>query len=450
MCFLFQVTGEGDHLNQVTARYVEAARAKLDQMDNHLRSRFTPTASEVSRRSVQPSRSVSRSFVDDEFSDNDDERNEKEDSNHYESFAANDKYRYGSQDYIQRTAAQHLARQEFGGTYGAIVYLLIASFGGFYLQTACTKERCQLYLPTKMPNIVDIYVYLDQTYIYYYLGICSWNVSMWFIPIGKRIWMKVIDKERMFVFDAPFTSLTVLVACCVVITQYDDAIFVLMYNHYNNFVAIAIIFSLLMAWWGYRRSLLFTPSYWNSYASSGHVISDYFAGRQINPFWGSWVDLKLVYYRANVLIALLINSYFLYKIIKFADLPFAPEDQVTMPEMLAYAYAHVTYDPYALLVTSLTCFYCLDLIWNEHHLANSFELQYEGFGAYTLLRYALLPVEISMMSKYVFEHPITSMPTWACWLTACLYLAGILLKRRSMKLKYEYRMQPNLPRFNSK
>lgn len=377
-------------------------------------------------------------------SDNEEE-NEGEDedraSNRYESFAAEDRYRYVTHD----VAPSQL--REFGGAYGAFFLMVFAAVGGFYLQSACNKGGCQLYIPNGWPTLEDIHMHFHQYIAYLYLGLASWTFSLYWIPIGRRCRARHEGKQINFTFNGILVSLSVLVCIYIVTFMYDFPIMNLMYLHYTKFVSVAIAFAFILSFWGYRRSLLYEPSTWNPYARSGNVIVDFYAGRQINPFWSEHVDVKLTHYRFNVVVALLINTMFFCRNFEFGPLSSESWETLTVPEILAYFYVNNKYDLTTLVVSSLMLVYVIDLLVHEHHLVSSVELMQEGMGAHALLRYALYPVELSMMTKYVFEHQVLGMPSWAYWVMSVLFLVGMVIKRRSNGIKYDFRMFPQQERF---
>lgn len=68
-----------------------------------------------------------------------------------------------------------------------------------------------------------------------------------------------------------------------------------------------------------------------------------------------------------------------------------------------------------------------------------------------LLRYALFPFVMSILSKYAFDHKLSALlPKWVYPLVAVLFFVGVIVKRRSNKLKYEYRLHPGNPKFSGK
>lgn len=449
-----RVMGNGDDLDEVSSRYVQEARASLDQMERP-RSRFTPTPSEASRqsvppsvsesrRSVPPSRSVSRSLVgDNEFSDNEDEEDDRASNQQYKAFAPDNRFRHVTEETVPPSVFR-----EFGGAYGAFFLMVFTALGGFYLQTACNRGGCELYIPNEWPTREWILQHFHKYIAYLYLGLASWTFSMYWIPFGRRVYVRHDGKQTQFTFNGPFVSLTVLLCIYIVTFFYNFPVMNVMYDHYTKFVSVAIAFAFGLALWGYRRSLIFEPEAWNPYAKSGNVIADYYIGRQINPFWNNHVDVKLTHYRFNIVIALLINVMFFVRNYEFGPLADQSWEKLTVPEILAYFYVNHKYDLATLVVTSLTLIYVLDLLIHEYQLVSSIELMYEGMGAHTLLRYALYPAEVSMMSKYVFEHQVTGMPNWAYCLMIVLFLSGLYLKRRSNSLKYHYRMFPRNEEFN--
>lgn len=325
--------------------------------------------------------------------------------------------------------------------------MLFAALGGFYLQTACTKRACELYLPDSWPTWETLHMHFHRYIAYLYLGLASWVFTLYWIPAGYRVRCRHEGEQVQFTFNGVFVSLTVLACIYVVTFHYDFPVMNLMYNHYTHFLSVAIAFAFLLSVWGYRRSLIFEPHTWNPFASSGNVIVDYYAGRQINAFWSEHVDVKLTHYRFNVIIALLINTMFFVRNFEFA--PLDDESWATMawPELFAFHYMHNKYDVATLVVTSLMMIYVIDLLVWERHLVSSIELMQEGMGVHALLRYALYPVELSMMSKYVFEHHVPDVPSWAYGVMVVVFLIGLVIKRRSNRVKFEFKMFRNEERF---
>lgn len=385
---------------------------------------------------------------DNEFSDADEDDRPATATNRAGSIDIDDaKYKYYSAEAFLRMP---LSTCEFGGQWGAIALMLISAFGGFYLQTACTRGACELYMPNEWPSLEQFYQYFHKYIAYLYLGLASWTFTLYWIPFGRQIRVYKNRQPYDFCFNGVFVSATVLLCIYVVTFFYDFPVMNLMYMHYTKFVSVAIAFAFVLAGWGYRRSLLFDQDEWNTYARTGNVIIDYYAGRQVNPFWSGHVDVKLTHYRFNVVIALLINTMFFVRNFEFAPLADEAWERLSKREIIEFFLANNKYDMATLIVTSLTLIYVIDLLMFEHHLISSAELRYEGMGAHTLLRYALYPVELSMMSKYVFEHHVAGVPTvgWAIMIT--LYLFGLGVKRQTNGVKYDRIINSKDPRYKGK
>lgn len=423
---------------RIAAEYVELARSKLS-----MSKRLTPTPSEISRSS----HSMRRSIVDEEeYSDN-----EKEPL--FESFN-NDRYTYGasSDNYANRSTAKQLPPlSEFGGSIGAVFWILAISLLGFSMPFLCTRQDCiGSWVRLEKLKEVSTFVNLESCYLYFGFSWAMFLVSA--IPLGRVVSICSDRGPIQYTFNGIASGIFGLAA--LFIAEYlKYPAMKMLYRNYQQLAFLSIVYALTLAGWCYVRSKWQSPLQWNSYAKSERFWADYFIGREINPRWFELIDIKLAHYRVALVGALLLNSIFAYKTMKFTALPLGEDGNVTLTvsEVVVFAYHHVKFDAYTLLVSGLACVYLIDLLLNEHHLTSSFELQGEGVGAMLLLRYAIFPFAMSILSKYAFDHKLSALlPKWVYYLVAVLFLVGVILKRRSNKLKYEYRLYPGNPKFSSK
>lgn len=429
-------------IKRISNEYTE--RAKRDLSSPHHQLSRTP--SEISRQSVH-SRSINRSEIEDddrhsdEFSDDGKNRLHK-------SVSRDDKYSYGSQAYSLRNTAKQLAMQEFGGSFGAFAIIILLSSLGFYLQFICTRKCCDCTWE-RLELLKDISTYLNLETACIYFGF-TWTLFLFSaFPLGRIV---RIQSDRVFT-EYCFNGILSAIITLVVVYGAEYCKYPLLkmiYRNYQQLSFISIIYALVISGWCYLRSKYVPVNQWNAYAKNGHFWADFFIGREINPRWFQVIDIKLVHYRIALIATLIFNSMFAYKSLKFATLPSADANStVHISDIVAFAYKNVKYDPLTLLLSSLLIVYVMDAIINEHHLTNSFELQGEGVGALLLLRYALFPFTTTLISKYAFEHKEKNVPLWALTAVGCIFLLGLFLKRRSNKLKYEYRLNPGSPKFAS-
>lgn len=423
---------------RITAKYVELARSKLS-----MSKRLTPTPSEISRHT----HSMSRSIVDEE------EYSDTEKEPLFESFK-NDLYTYGtsSENYTSRNTAKQLpALSEFGGSLGALFWIVVIIVLGFSIPFMCTRQDCTGSW-TRLEKLKEVGTFVNLESCYLYFGFIWALFLLSAIPLGRVVTISSDRGPIQYTFNGIVSGIFGLIA--LFIAEYlKYPAMKMLYRNYQQLAFLSIVYALILAGWCYLRSKWQSPLQWNSYAKSERFWADYFIGREINPRWFDLIDIKLAHYRVALVGALLFNSIFAYKTLKFAALPVGEDGNVTLTvqQVAVFAYNHLKFDAYTLLVSGLVCVYLIDLLVNEHHLTSSFELQGEGVGAMLLLRYALFPFAMSILSKYAFDHKLSALlPKWVFPLVAVFFIVGVMVKRRSSKLKYEYRLHPGNPKFSGK
>lgn len=426
-----------DEVARLTADYVEKARAKL--------LRQTPTPSDFSRRSASRSvHSLSRSILDDDERRTDEEYSDNEHEPVYESFTLDDKYSSAATE-----AKTKETLSEFGGSIGALFWIVLLFVLGFALPFVCTRQDCTGTWASlsKLRNPAT-YINLEAAYLFFGFSWAMFLLSA--VPLGRRVRIATDRGPVEYTFNGIVSGL--LAVAALGLAEYMKyPVMKMLYKNYQQLAFLSLAYALVLAAWCFLRSRWQPAHTWNSYANSGRILADYFIGRETNPRWFGLIDIKLAHFRIAVVAALLFNVIFAYKTLKFAALPVGADGNVTMTvqEVLQFATANVKYDSVTLFLAVLMCFYLGDLLLNEHHLTSSFELQGEGVGAMLLLQYAMFPFSMSLITKWAFDHKVSSsVPLWALIMVTVLFVLGVLIKRRANKLKYEYRLYPGLNKFS--
>lgn len=421
-----QISNESDEeIKRFVSNKLNLANKKLDSL------RYTPTPSELSRQSQ--SRSISRSVLDDDddYSDRETEPIHDEDRNKYNYPLASKK----------PTTSIWIGLAILG-----LIFLI--SSVGFYLTFACTREECSFSV-ARLAKLKSIRTYGSWEVFVSYLGYIWAIFLLSALPLGCSVSLKSEKPSVIYNFNG--LALAVIAGILVVTAEYlKYPVIRFIYGNYQQFCCISIFYAVIVAWWRYiiNRNV---PAYQsNPYANSGSFWKDYFIGREINPRW-LYFDIKLIHYHAAIIATLVLNGIFIYRNLKFSALP-KENGNITLSvaEVVIFTFNNVKYDPIALLTASLVFWHALDLLIFEHHIASSFFLQGEGVGAFLLLRNALFPFLNSLIAKYAWEHKIIGMPKWAIYVTIAVFLIGWFCKHRSNKFKYEFRMDPLNPKFNSK
>ncbi|XP_067628540.1 lamin-B receptor [Eurosta solidaginis] len=423
------------------------------------------------------SRSVSRSIFDDgasskaEFSDNETttERTGEDDEEaieYYKSFNISAQHSY-STSALGQNCRQLEIPKEFGGWFGATLLMLFVPCIVFYLQWCCQKDACELQFPT-----FDIEKLKSSTYwksifnneaiaafIAFQLGVFVLSALLFgrYVSLpAERIGGSASSRQYSAVYKFNALPIAILVTLAAAVAEYQNypvADFIL--KHQQRFCVFGFINAFILALWTYIRTDMLkgkaNQAQLNIYGKTGSFLVDYAQGKQLNPKWLNFVEFKLVFYRIALLVTLVYIEAYLYKQLLLPGILSASE-QGGVWNTLSYYYRNVQYDSPTLLASVMLLIYILDAIIFEHHLASSFELQGEGFGALLLLRYAATPYLLISVVHYFYRQQqlrrqIQTSTTIKCcfaiYLPLVLLIAGLLLKRISSAIKYKYRVNPS-------
>ncbi|XP_017461647.1 PREDICTED: lamin-B receptor-like [Rhagoletis zephyria] len=419
------------------------------------------------------SRSISRSIFDDgasskaEFSDNEpndpaDEDDEEEGTEHYKSFNISTQHSY-STSALGQNCRQLEIPKEFGGWAGTTLLMLLVPCIVYYLQSSCQKNVCELRWPNfelDSPGKSTLWksIFNNEAvaaYIFFQLGVFVLSALLFGryvrLPTDRISGIGGIQYGAEYKFNVlPIAIVITLGAGCAEYLNYPLATFVL--EHQLRFCIYGFINAFILSLWAYLRSDMLksksTQAQLNIYGKTGNFLVDYAQGRQLNPKWLNLVEFKLVFYRVALLSTLLYAECYLYKQL---SLTWIPVNEGGIWNTLSYYYDNVRYDSAALLTSGMLVVYIMDAIIFEHHLASSFEMQGEGFGALLLLRYAATPYLLTAVARYFYEQKHSSYrqsttPLVCCfagYVSVAVLITGLLLKRISSAIKYKYRVNPS-------
>lgn len=424
---LSMIMDEADELSK------KGSPAKSITPNTSQRSNLTTT--ERSRASASQSASMANESQ--EFSDHEEIE--------FQSFRKDDNGILGEKSYARRSVAKQLHElKDFGGNLGAVAVLLLVPAFIFFTNHFCSgvaHRDCTFKVPTNFDEFKAVSTYFNREVGVIFL-LFTWGTALLTVlPVGKAV--KIVDEVRgqqSYTFTglscATFTGLSIFVAeYC-----YKYPLISTISKGYNQLLVISLAYALITACLAFFKSRYVQQTNWNPYGKSGHVLSDFFIGREINPLTFNVVNLKLVHYHISVVLALVFNSIILYRNLHFPALP--TEAELTLVEKLTFTVKNLEFEATPVLAASLTILYLLDLLAYEHHLTHSFDLQGEGFGAMLLLRYAIFPFTLTLLPKYVAAHKLPEVPHWALALVALVALVGLVVKRSSQRLKHQYRLNP--------
>ncbi|XP_055904816.1 lamin-B receptor [Eupeodes corollae] len=348
------------------------------------------------------------------------------------------------------------APKEFGGLVGSCMLLVIVPLLAYYLPWCCRKKVCEF----KQPNLSALFdlKYVEKifngqavgSYVAFNSGIFILSAALF----GRFVRLPSDRPGSGYYFNAlPIAVLATIGLGVGEYLKYPVADFIL--KNYLRYSLFSLLNAFFVATWCYvRANYIGAPDLQtNPYAKSGNFIVDFCLGKQVNPKWFGSVDIKQVYYKVWMITTLLFAEIFILKNIELPSMPAEiiqeTETLVGSVPIIAKFYAeNIKFDTTSLVSSLMLLTYALDGAIFEHHLASSFELQQEGLGALVLIRYAATPFLLNAIPKYLFEHKSVVLPNWAMAVMVILFAAGLVLKRISNKIKYQYRINPNLPAFN--
>lgn len=328
--------------------------------------------------------------------------------------------------------------KEFGGKWGCLLLLLLLPLTTYALHYFCSARICSF----RKPNVTDFkqlstYYNLDllKVVLPFFLGVFTLNM----FPLGRVI--KVHTDRGYSEYQFNGLALALLTTVGVVVGEYFKYNVVdTVLRNYNQLLLLYLVNALVQSVFAYVRAGYVTQTHWNPFAKTGHFLSDFFVGREINPKWFSLVDVKLVHYHISVITTLVLNGMFLYKNVKFPVV--TSEVELKLHEKLLYLVQSAKFDLAPLVVSLLIVVYCLDLLVFEHHMCKTFELQYEGVGAGCLLKYATFPFLTSLLAKYVLDFKV-KVEWWVLCIVAVQFLAAVVTKRLANKAKNDFRWNPS-------
>lgn len=436
------ISSEGDdEVAQLTAKNLHTV---ADKLTNNL----TPSASEFSKGY---SRSISRSVLDDEEWSNSD-HSDRNDDMYANRITRSRSKTTGS--YLHRREAKSAgdAVSEWGGRYAATALTIILPIICILLQYICSRPDCNL-KALRSKKLLELSTYFTLEAGYIYIG-HAWLLHLLSaIPYtGHRKKLTGSNSAELeHYFNGLASAILIITGLGVAEFWFKYPIVALIYKNYQQLCVISVVYALIISIWCFVRANYIPNAQWNSHGKSGRVLSDLFIGRETNPRWFDIIDIKLVHLRLALITTLVFNTIFLVRNVQFAPLPTAGvNESVSITDICLHIIQNAKFDAVAAVTAILIIAFILDILIFEHHLTSSYELQCEGVGSQLLLRYALLPIWTSLISKFALQHKIPGVPNWALAIISIVFVAGIILKRLSNELKYHYRINPNSKRSTSK
>lgn len=393
-----------------------ALKFRSSQESRSKRASMTP-ATEMSHRSL--TRSMSRSVFDRDFSDQDDDLE-------------------GSMDRSEKrqTSIQRQDQVIQHGWISAALLLLVPVLLAGCIVTGKTILAVQQWFSLEAVSVFVLFVAAVS------LAAVLPSGRIVEIPRGDD------DDTIQYIFNGFATLLLAILAMTFSNSRIHGFDFV--YDHYKSFFVASILTAWAVAVAAYWRAKYQANSAPNAFANSGKPLCDFFMGREIGPRWFNTIDAKLTFYRVSIITAAIVNIVLLSRalILPQVEANIDWKDVASVSQFVS----GIRGDAASIAAASMVIVYCMDAFLFEHHLTSSFDVQYEGFGAYLLTRYAIFPFLASAVPMHLVQNASQAVKC-NCWLiggAAVIFLVGLVVKRCADRIKYKFRMNPHDPKFERK
>ncbi|CAO1412918.1 unnamed protein product [Diamesa serratosioi] len=338
----------------------------------------------------------------------------------------------------------------FGGHFGSGILLALFIMLPIILQY-CYKNQGDLNWTNIVSDLKNPLTYCNSQAGYFFLAFLSSTFLLTTIPVGRMVTIKSNDGYSYFKFTGFFNAVIIVGFLLALENRGLDSLSAI-YNNIDQFLYLSIIVALLLAGANYAKARKNRPQELNPYARSGKFLIDFFAGAEINPKIFNTFDLKSISYHRSIIMILLFNIVMLFKNVT-APIIETTVNGAPIGELIKQTYQNFffvlknsEYNNASFVVSGLLVLYSMDLLIFEHHLTSSFELNQEACGAELLLRYATFPFLLSFLPRFLLKEQL-QINTAVLSVIAIVFIAGLVIKRGSNKLKYEYRMNPSNPKF---
>ncbi|CAH1967874.1 unnamed protein product [Acanthoscelides obtectus] len=325
---------------------------------------------------------------------------------------------------------------EFGGALGSVIASLFIPVSVVGLYVWCGEDKCVFTGISDLQKYKRLSTYFDLKSA---LGLLAYFTILSLLsafPYGGKKVAAQPSKQGKFVYVMNgLLSALVMFSICAGLEFYRIPVADYIIRHQFQLLISSICFAAIVSILLYVRSFYVPVSTLNSFAVGRNKYYAFFMGREINPRLYGVVDLKIVFFRAFLIGAALIDFVYLYKSLDLTAMrnvtaEFDPKKMNLQPTLITYVLLHFIYllDP---------------LIW-ESGWTTQFTAQQEGFGYLLTMVYATVPFFYGTIVKYIIEHGV-QLEVWKLVVLTLVFIAGSVLCRGSNNQKDAFRKNPYSP-----
>ncbi|XP_020508088.2 delta(14)-sterol reductase LBR isoform X1 [Labrus bergylta] len=315
---------------------------------------------------------------------------------------------------------------DFGGKIGAYFWLLFLPAWVLFVVLQVNLEDPSL--ANFPPPLPPLETFWDAQAFGFVVLWMLFQALIYILPIGRLSeGMPLRTGERLkYRTNGFFAILLSSVLAAAAVHQGFDLTYI--HSHFLQLATASFLISALLSIYLFVRSRYAAPEHLAFGGNSGHVLYDFFKGRELNPRVKSF-DLKFFCEMRPGLIG--------WCLINFA---------MALAEMKLQGLDAPSYS--MILVNLFQLLYVVDGLWNEEAILTTMDLMHDGFGF--MLAFGDLvwvPFTYTLQAYYLVSHPNPlSLPALATIVT--LKLVGFYIFRTSNSQKNAFRRNPSDPKLS--
>uniref|UniRef100_A0A8B9GV69 Delta(14)-sterol reductase n=1 Tax=Astyanax mexicanus TaxID=7994 RepID=A0A8B9GV69_ASTMX len=312
---------------------------------------------------------------------------------------------------------------EFGGRIGVVFWLLFLPVVVLAMLILCAQTDASLLNFSLSPPL------LESLWDWQVFGI----VVLWLLfqavlsllPIGKVVEGMPLKNGKTLKYRINGFSALIISALAVGGAVYYEVDLSYVHAHFLQFYTSALLVSILLSIYLFIRSRCASEDERAPAGNSGHVVYDFFMGRELNPRIKSF-DIKFFCEMRPGLIGwLVINFAMLLAEMKHKNLD--------------------TPSPAMLLVNGFQLLWVADGLWHEEKLLTMMDIVHDGFGF--MLAFgdlAWVPFTFTCQAYYLVSH---TSDLSVFWIVAIIIMnvVGYYIFRQANSQKFAFRRNPSDP-----
>ncbi|KAJ8921701.1 hypothetical protein NQ315_010611 [Exocentrus adspersus] len=326
---------------------------------------------------------------------------------------------------------------EFGGSYGALFFMITFPVYVVALNIFCNEEQCSF---TKLPNLQkfkSVSSFFNATSLLLLLAYVTLLAILTALPFGGTKVPALPNKHGKFYYvNNGFFSFVILTLIICGLEWRNISISTFIIDHILHLAVSSVLFGFVISVYAYIRSFYVPVSALNAHVVGKSGIYGFFLGREVNPRLFSIIDLKMMFFKGCVLAAVFIDYAYLYNSIK---------NTVTEKESENYPFIKlISSHPTLFTYTLLHSVHILEALVFESRWITTFEIEQEAFGFMLAMGYTVYPFITALIPKYLVNHGV-ELASWKLVADAVAFFLGYALYRLSNNQKDAFRKNPYSP-----